>query len=335
MSVKNNYILLYYIMFSKDILKIKNENFDYIKEFISNQPTLLRKLKLIYFLQDFNIYNYFKTKLKIPSNYLDIVGSIIISDDGYTFQNLIENMDISLSDNFFIKPWNHCISKYDIPILEWWVSSGLLPYFENLNLKTEFQYRMHDFSKKKIHVNFLIDFLESKILESSDKSLSIDVQILDWYLKNNVKLYFPEFVLFWCLEYQKTNILNWWFNNCYNIYIIIHPYTKFDEKKYISYIQNSFIDKYNSKFIINQLFKYKKFKSFLFLLYNNIKIHIKLYDLLLFYSNDQQHVNLIEFLLSNKHLFPSSLEKKHFKYLLKNSNIPDIKTLFLQELENF
>ena len=141
---KNNEIIKP-INLLENFINLKNENFDYIKEFISNQPTLLRKLKLIYFLQDFNIYNYFKTKLKIPSNYIDVIGPIIISDDGYTFQNLIENMNISISDNFFIKPWNHCISKYDIHILEWWVSSGLLPYFENLNLKTEFQYRMHVF----------------------------------------------------------------------------------------------------------------------------------------------------------------------------------------------
>lgn len=318
-----------------NITFLKSQDFDYLKNYINNQSSLLKKLKLIYFLQDFNIYNYFKTKLNIPANYKEIIGPIPISDDNYTFHDLIYNLDIKVSDKFFIKPVYDCLSKYDIKILEWWVNSGLVPAFHLIHLKTEYHFGMNDFANKIIYIHFLIDSLEKKIQLEKDKFLTIDTQVLDWYLKMDFNLFFTEYSLNWLIEHQKTNVLNWWFSHAYILYKKNYPSNKISESHFFKNLCNTFIDKSNAKFIISQMFKFKKFKSFLFLLHNNINIHIKLYDLLLMYFNNQKFTNVVEFLLQNKHLFPQSLEKKHLRYLFKKSDIPDIKTLFQNELDNF
>jgi hypothetical protein len=166
---------------------------------------LVEKLIL---LDKFSELEKFKSSLIIPQNYSKVLD--------VNSQKIIEKHNIPIKTDLILKQDTLCKKISDIPILEWWLYSGLI---DDPEYSVEF------------------DDLISK---------ETDIEIFEWWVRYNFKIVFTKNFIRRACKYNRIDILEWFKRN----FKLIKTHHSFNssELKYEDFINPNICEKYSEKY---------------------------------------------------------------------------------------
>lgn len=146
--------------------------------------------------------------LIIPSNYEKVLD--------VESQRIIKKFNVPINQNLILKQDTLCKKISDIPILEWWLYSGLIDDPE-----------------------YSIDFDD---LISKDT----DIEIFEWWVRYNFKIIFTKNFIRRSCKYQRLDILEWLKRN-FNTIKTHHSFNP-SELKYEDFVNINICEKYSEKY---------------------------------------------------------------------------------------
>lgn len=182
-----------------------DSKFEIVKQLVKQKP-LIDKFKFLYEFNDPRLIAYFKDKFIIPVNISSFEDDLPLLNENMSLTRFISKHNFTLKDDFFIYWITDCYKKCDIPILEWWLYSGI--YNDgNLNKSIDLVYVI---SKKRM--DFDVDLSVNNL--SLSNTVLPDLEVLEWFSRNNFKILgafnlFVHYFLFYDLLSHSIWILNY------------------------------------------------------------------------------------------------------------------------------
>lgn len=157
-----------------------DSKFEIIKQYIKQKP-LIEKFKFLYEYNDKRLISYFKNKFIIPVNISSFEDDLPLLNENMSLTRFISKHNFTIKDDFFIYWITDCYKKCDIPILEWWLYSGI---YDDGTLTKSIDL-VYVISKKK-------NFYDEETTRISNFNLNNtvlpDIEVLEWYSRNNIKI---------------------------------------------------------------------------------------------------------------------------------------------------